>query len=214
MTAADPHSHGHSHGGRLIGWARGYDLLCGVAFAGREGRARLRLAEGSGAKPGDRILDIGCGTGSLTMALARIAGPRKVTGIDASEEMIARARGKRAAGTIDYRVAFAQALPFPDDAFDLVTSCLALHHVPQVEQAAVLSEIARVLAPSGRIYLIDFSPNPRSMVGRAFAHLTHGRNGDGLARVAALAAEAGFTSVAAGPTSIGMLDAVSGSAGA
>lgn len=208
-----PEQHGgHAHGGRLIGWAVRYDILTSVVFGGREGRARRRLAQGSGVRPGDRVLDVGCGTGSLTLALARIAGPGRVAGLDPSAKMLERAAAKKGARAIDFQPGYAQALPFDVGAFDLVTSCLALHHIPEGELAAAFSEMRRVLAPGGRIYLIDFSPTPKGVFGRVFAHLTHGNGGGRLARTAAIATDAGFTGVAVEPTTAGLLSALVGSA--
>ncbi len=194
----------------MINWPRSYDLLTFIAFGGREGRARWRLAEGSGVKRDDRVLDIGCGTGSLTAALARIAGRGNVTGIDASASMIERASRKKGGEAVDYRVAFAQALPFDGASFDLVTSCLALHHIPESELARAFSEMRRVLTPGGRVYLLDFSARPEGVLGRVLTHLTHGGGDRRLERAAVQASEAGFASVSLAPTTHGTLTALVG----
>src|SRR2546423_8910061 len=100
--------------GALITRPRLYEAVSRVAFAGR-GRVFRELVRRSGAGPGDRVLDVGCGSGYLAgLAAARVAPGGSVVGIDASEEMVAYAR--RAVGTESCRfeVGTAQALPFAD----------------------------------------------------------------------------------------------------
>jgi ubiquinone/menaquinone biosynthesis C-methylase UbiE len=101
--------------------------------------------------------DLGCGPGQLVIELARRAPGLHVTGIDLSEEMIARGQDKaRRAGVAD-RVSFrrgdARQIPFPDASLDLVVSTLSLHHWS--DPVAVLDEIARVLRPSGSFLIFD-----------------------------------------------------------
>jgi len=113
---------------------------------GRNGAFVHQLAGGVlewlAPRPGERILDLGCGDGQLSARLA--AGGATVTGVDASAEMAeaARARG------IDARVAKAESLPFPDREFDAVFSNAALHWVRG--QDAMMSEVHRVLRPGSR----------------------------------------------------------------
>lgn len=98
------------------------------------------LLEALHARPGDSVLDVGCGTGHFTRALARaIDGP--VTGIDLDPDRVAYARG-REPGTASYAVADARALPYGDDSFDLVVSVAALCFVD--DERAAVREIARV----------------------------------------------------------------------
>jgi SAM-dependent methyltransferase len=100
------------------------------------------VLEWLGPKPGERILDLGCGDGQLTTRLA--AAGATVIGVDASAPMVeaARARG------IDAVVGNAEQLPFADAAFDAVFSNAALHWVR--DQDAMLAEVHRVLRPGGR----------------------------------------------------------------
>lgn len=105
--------------------------------------------------PGERVLDVGCGTGAFA---ARLAGqnPRQaVVGVDLSAGMLAEARRKLAdAPNARFVQAPATRLPFDDGAFDVVVSASALHYVP--EPAEALREAARVLAPGGRLVLLDW----------------------------------------------------------
>lgn len=105
--------------------------------------AALRL------RPGDRLLDAGCGSGHWAVAFAG-RGVR-VAGIDLSPEMIrhARVRGAAAGADVDWRVGDLAALPFPDGAFDAIHARVALHFVPDVP--AALRELRRVLRPGGRL---------------------------------------------------------------
>ncbi|MBC8264593.1 MAG: class I SAM-dependent methyltransferase [Anaerolineales bacterium] len=101
--------------------------------------------------------DLGCGPGQLVIELARRSPGLHVTGIDLSEEMIARGQDNaRRAGVAD-RVSFrrgdAQQIPFPDASLDLVVSTLSLHHWS--DPVAALDEIARVLRPGGSFLVFD-----------------------------------------------------------
>ena len=94
------------------------------------------------AKPGEQILDLGCGDGQLTQRIA--ATGACVAGVDASPEMLAAARSRG----IDAREGSAESLPFADGAFDAVFSNAVLHWVR--DQDAMMAEVRRVLKPGGR----------------------------------------------------------------
>ena len=139
--------------GLVIHWAARYDLLAWVLTRGRERAFRERLIGLAGLEPGDSVLDIGCGTGTLAIAATRHVGlTGTVYGIDASPQMIARATRKAAkAGTpAVFQLAAAENLPFPDARFDVVLSTLMLHHLPRNTRQQCAIEIRRVLKPGGR----------------------------------------------------------------
>lgn len=111
----------------------------------------LQAAE---ARPGDRLLDVACGTGVVARAAAdRVAPNGTVTGLDLNQAMLAVAR--RVAPEIDWRQGDVAALPFGDDAFDVVTCQAGVFFFPDTTGA--LAEMARVTRPSGRVVVQSFS---------------------------------------------------------
>lgn len=115
------------------------------------------INDGLRLQPGMRVMDIGCGMGADSFDLTAIVGPDgRVTGVDFSESLIAEATRRAAALNLPlvFEVGDAQALRFPDDAFDAVRTERMLMHVPNAKQA--LSEMARVLRSGGRMAVLDF----------------------------------------------------------
>ena len=113
-----------------------------------------RLLSLAGVRPGERVLDVACGTGSVARRAAERVGPRgSVTGLDLNEGMLAVARRTSTAApiAIEWRQGDAAELPFADGAFDLVTCQQALQFMPERRKA--LLEMRRVLAPGGRAAL-------------------------------------------------------------
>jgi ubiquinone/menaquinone biosynthesis C-methylase UbiE len=113
----------------------------GDAYELQMGRWSRRLAEPFldfvGAAYGQRALDLGCGTGSLTFALARRANVNAIYGLDYSTAYVDYAKRRNSDSRINFLVGDACAIPFADGAFDQVLSLLVLHFVPQAERAVV-----------------------------------------------------------------------------
>ncbi len=154
-----------------------YDLLAWVFMRGRERKVREKLLDLARLRPGQTVLDVGCGTGTLAVAARRRAGPAgKVYGIYASPEMIARARTKarRAKAAIEFTNNSIEALPFPDAQFDLVLSTLMLHHLPRKLREQGAREIRRVLKPGGRALVVDFGGTEPQKGFLAHLHRRHG----------------------------------------
>ncbi len=106
-----------------------------------------------GLSSGDRVLDVGCGPGNFTRRFAAEAGPESlVVGLDASATMLARAVSDGVPGNVVYLRADAAALPFEDGVFDAVCCFAALYLI--AEPWTALDEIARVLAPGGRVAIL------------------------------------------------------------
>jgi ubiquinone/menaquinone biosynthesis C-methylase UbiE len=109
----------------------------------------------------DRVLDVACGTGRITVALADLT--LHVTGIDLTAAMVDQGRAlqmEAAVTNVDWRVGDVLPLPFADRSFSLVVSQAAFHHF--ADPAAVLAEMARVCSDDGRIAINDMSPDPRT----------------------------------------------------
>ena len=145
------------------------EIITHVVFGGRRHRAYARITALAGARPGDRVLDIGCGGGYLARLLAAAVGPAgRVTGVDPSEAAVRYAR-RRAAANCTFRVGVAQDLDLPDRSFDVVTSTLAAHHIPEAARAAAFGEMFRVLRPGGALLVADFRPRGRRHTPHALA---------------------------------------------
>ena len=128
------------------------------SFRGTFRTLRQRTATLAGIQPGDAVLDVGCGTGTLTLDVARRFPVGHVAGIDPGPQQIARARrsAARRKVPIDFQVGVIEHLPFPEATFDVVFSTLMMHHLPASLKRQGLAEIARVLKPGGRLVIADF----------------------------------------------------------
>lgn len=122
-------------------------------------KLRQRTISLAQLQPGEQVLDVGCGTGTLAIEVARRVGRSgRVSGVDPGAQQIARARAKAARRNlpIEFLVGAIEQLPFPDQSFDVVFSTLMMHHLPTPLKRQGLAEIARVLKPGGRLVIADF----------------------------------------------------------
>ncbi len=178
------------------GWR--YDLgawFCDTfLFRGQLRELRQRTTDLAQLQPGDAVLDVGCGTGTLAMAVARhVDRTGRIAGVDPGTQQIARARAKAARRhlPIDFQIGVIEQLPFPDHSFDVVFSTLMMHHLPAPLKRQGLAEIARVLKPGGRLVIADFT-HKKERTGQA-AHFHAG--GSRLHDLAAIVSDAGFSQV-------------------
>ena len=145
--------------GSVIHWANRYDWVVQIMGLGQARRLRRKTIEFAQIVPGEHVLDVGCGTGDLTLlAKQRSGSTGQVCGIDASPEMIevARRKAARTQAAVDFRSGVIERLPYSDGSFDVVLSSLMMHHLPADLKPIALAEIRRVLRPNGRLVIVDF----------------------------------------------------------
>ncbi len=187
--------------GHVLGGPRLYDAFVDVFFFGRRRASFQALIAAAGVRPGQRVLDVGCGTGYFARLLAQAVGPEGlVVGIDPSPEMISYASRKAGrARNCRFQVGTAESLDFPADHFDVVVSSLMLHHLPEDLRVPALREMRRVLRSGGKV-LVAEAQVPRHGLGwRLLARLhRYDRMARMVPRLEPLAAEAGFAEIRTG----------------
>lgn len=178
-------------------WLSLYDPLTRLLGAQAVLRELLARAE---LRPGMRILDIGCGTGTLAV-MAKLQQPQvAVIGLDPDPKALERAKHKaeHANAAVEFVVGFADSIPFPEGSFDRVLSSFMLHHLTPDGKSAALADAARVLKRGGVLHVVDFvstGHRPRGLIARmlhADDHLTD----SGERRTVALLERAGFAAAA------------------
>jgi ubiquinone/menaquinone biosynthesis C-methylase UbiE len=183
-----------------------YDLTVWLAMLGKERGLRERLLQLAGINDGERIMDVGCGTGTLAIAAKqRVGQGGAVYGIDASPEMLARAEKKARKANVEvlFHNGLAEALPFQSSFFDTALCTVMLHHLPPKTRRQCAAEVQRVLKPRGRLLVVDFegfSDQKRTLLSHFHRPHGHVRKSD----IIALLAEAGFETIEIGP--VGVLD--------
>jgi SAM-dependent methyltransferase len=188
------------------GWR--YDLMLwlgNLALGGKWQAIRQRSADLAQLQPGERVLDVGCGTGTLALIAKERVGDRgRVSGIDPSVGMIASARRKaaRQKQTIDFQVGVIEQLPFPRQTFDVVLSTFMMHMLPDELKQQGLVEIARVLKPGGRLLVVD-TKRPEEQQGRPARIVHTGPWQSGIQDQPAWMEAAGFTQIESGDIELG-----------
>ncbi|MEV4758937.1 class I SAM-dependent methyltransferase [Micromonospora sp. NPDC049559] len=171
-----------------------YDPLTRLAGVGR---VHGQLLDRAGLRNGQRILEIGCGTGNLLRALGRRHPSVDALGIDPDPAALRLARRKaaRSGQSIRYERAFAGELPLPDGSVDRVLSAFMLHHLGEEERTRALREAGRVLRPGGELHVVDVDGTP-SERGAGHLHRNARAMGSRPDEVLAALADAGLTGVA------------------
>lgn len=162
----------HADAGGTIDHPRAYDTFVSIGFLGGRRAAYTRVATAARPRAGDRVLDVGCGTGYLSRIVAPVVTPSgHVTGVDPSPAMIDYAT-RRAPANCTYVEGEGQDLPFPDGSFDLVISSLAVHHIPAEARPGALRQMFRVLRPGGRLLIAEFRPPANPLARRVVGALS------------------------------------------
>ncbi len=170
----------------LTGWF--HDTF---SFHGQWRKLRQRTATLARIQPGEQVLDVGCGTGTLAIEVqSRVGIAGRVAGVDPGTQQIARARSKAARRNvpIEFQIGVIEQLAFPDQTFDVVFSTLMMHHLPASLKRQGLAEIARVLKPGGRLVIADFKRKQERQGRAARFHA----GGSSMQDLVALVKEAGF----------------------
>lgn len=133
-----------------------YDPL--VQWTTRERAFKAALLDQAKLQPGDRVLDLGCGTATLTIAAKQGSPASDIKGLDGDPQILQRVRAKAQTAGVDLR--FEQAMshqtPFREASFDIVLSSLFFHHLTRDAKLATLREVRRVLKPGGELHVADW----------------------------------------------------------
>lgn len=149
-----------------------YDFI--QKYIVRDIRYKALLITQANIQPGQRVLDLGCGTGTLAI-MARQAQPTaEVAGLDADPEMlkVARYKANQLRVPIQFDLGFTNELPYPDESFDRVLSSIMIHHLKTPDKWQTAREVYRVLKPGGQLHIIDFG-KPVSLYGKILGPFLH-----------------------------------------
>ena len=196
-------------------WLTGaYDRAIALTMREPRWRPALVAAVAAGVPRGGTAVEVGCGTGTLSVALAAARPDATVVGVDGDPEILALARRKPGAGRVAWHEALADALPLGDATADAALVSLVLHHLADAAKADALAELRRVLRPGGTLHVADWGPprGPATALGARALQLVDGAAGPQsllAGRLPAILAEAGFAAVhrnGALPTVFGTLE--------
>lgn len=136
--------------------------------------ARDTLIEQAALRAGTRVLDIGCGTGTLAVRIKKLQPEVEVVGLDPDPKALSRAerKARTASAAVRFDRGFADDLPYENASFDRVLSSFMFHHLPTQAKDETLSEVRRVLKPGGSFCLLDFGGNGSHGHG-LMTHLFH-----------------------------------------
>lgn len=142
-----------------------YDPL--LKWGMREEIFKRSLIQRAHIQAGQRVLDLGCGTGTLTIMLKVAVPHADITGVDGDEEILSIAKSKSELAHVDitWDHGLAYDLPYPDDSFDRIVSSLMIHHLVSADKLRAFREVHRVLRLDGGFHIVDFG-KPFSLLTR------------------------------------------------
>ncbi len=172
-----------------------YDPL--LKWGMREETFKRKLIQQANIQPKMKVLDLGCGTGTLTLMLKHMHPEANITGMDGDPQVLDIAREKSRDLNIQWDEGLASSLPYPDSVFDKVVTSLVIHHLVTDDKLRAFKEIYRVLKPRGELHVLDFGA-PHSLIPNLMTKYMRrleevAGNFDGL--IPRFIAEAGFGSV-------------------
>jgi ubiquinone/menaquinone biosynthesis C-methylase UbiE len=164
------------------------------------GAAREALLAQAAIRPGDRVFDLGCGTGTMAVLIKQQLPGVEIVALDPDPRALARARQKaaRAALAIQFDQGFGDQLPYPAASFDRALSSFMFHHLPAEERQKTLRELHRVLKPGGEFHLADFEgpgDHKQGFIRRLLLSHAHLKD-NSAANIIALMNDAGFAGAA------------------
>ena len=163
----------------------------------REDKFKQVLTARANIRPGMEVLDLGCGTGTLTILVKESYPSASITGIDGDPDVLKMARDKSRGLNIQWDEGLAFSLPYLDESFDRVVTSLVIHHLVTQDKYRAFQEIYRVLKPNGELYVLDFGA-PHTPLARFVTGYMHGleETADNFAgRIPQFIKEAGFGTV-------------------
>lgn len=145
-----------------------YDPLLRITT--RETKFKRELLRQARIRSGHRVLDLGCGTGTLTLLIKSTCPEAEVTGLDGDKQVLEIARRKAARAGLSLRLdhGMASALPYTDNSFDRVLSSLLFHHLTSKDKLLALREVVRVLRPGGELHIADWGKPQNGLMRVAF----------------------------------------------
>ena len=205
MHGAPPAAHTHQSlqtEGLTISWAARYDLLVQLLLFGQVDKLSAAIVDLARIRPGEKVLDVGCGTGNLAITARQKSDPSaQIFGTVAAPEMIEKAREKaaKAGAQVDFQPGLVEDIHFPDNSLDVVMNSFMVHHLPGELKQRAFAEMQRVIKPGGRLLIIDFEP-PQGRLRRRVLSLLLGPNMLGIdnSTVPPLLEAAGFVSITTG----------------
>jgi ubiquinone/menaquinone biosynthesis C-methylase UbiE len=138
-----------------------YDPL--LKWGMREETFKRKLIQQANIQPRMKVLDLGCGTGTLTLMLKQTHPEAEVTGMDGDPQVLDIAREKSRGTNIQWDEGLTSSLPYPESVFDRVVTSLVIHHLTVDDKRRAFKEIYRVLKPRGELHVLDFGA-PHSFI--------------------------------------------------